>query len=67
MRCIIFMGENALKTVDAYNTWAKDKPLGKDVIVHSHIVQNIGMFPDTLIIVVFFDENIHQSWVGKTE
>lgn len=55
------------KTIDAYNAWAKDKTLGKDVIVHSHIVQPMENFCGELIILVFFDEHIHPAWVGVTE
>ena len=67
MRCLIFAGETALKTVDAYNGWAKDKAIGRDVIIHSHIVQPGIDLDGALVILVFFDENLHTSWVGKTE
>lgn len=67
MRCLIFAGETALKTVDAFNSWARDKALFKDVIVHSHIVQPGIDLDGALVILVFFDENLHPSWVGVTE
>jgi hypothetical protein len=63
----MFEGETELKAIDAYNNWAKDKPLGKDVIIHSHMKHGAYNMQDKLIIVVFFDENLHASWVGKTE
>lgn len=68
MRCLIFMGMAAVHTVDAYNRWAKGKGISKDVIVHSHVVQSGSDFdPSTIVILVFFDERLHENWVGKAE
>ncbi len=67
MRCLTFIGGNPLEVAAMYNKWAKDKSLAKDVIIHSHIVPpSEGEFAGTLAILVFFDEQLHPSWVGAT-
>lgn len=65
MKCLIFAGENPLRVVDTYNRWAKGKGLGKDVIIHSHVVSGVLDDPSTIVILVFFDEKLHDDWIAK--
>lgn len=65
MKCLIFCGSDPLRAVDAYNKWAEGKMLGRDVIIHSHVIPEHKELISTLAIVVFFDENRHPDWVGK--
>lgn len=67
MKCLLFAGITVFGTVDAYNNWAKDKALHKDVIIHTHYLPRTTNSQESMLIVVFFDENLHPSWVGKTE
>ncbi len=62
MKCLEFTDRlSGLKTIQAYNEWAKNKILAKDVIIHSHLATNIDGAP-YIIILVFFDERIHPDW-----
>jgi hypothetical protein len=67
MKVFYFCDETALKTTDAYNKWAQNKVLAKDVIIHTHITPDSADYPPTLAIVVFFDERMHPEWIGKAE
>jgi len=63
MQVRVFRGD-ALEAVYQYNEWAKDKPLTKDVIIHTHVVPCMHeeqCFYATYII-VFYDEKMHPSW-----
>ena len=62
MKCTRFVDDNSGGAIDKYNHWAKDKPLAKDVIVHTHAVRSKESDNGLLIIVVFWDEVMHPSW-----
>jgi len=48
--------------MDLYNSWAKNKVLAKDVIIHTHAMIGASNVPSQLMIMVFFDERIHPEW-----
>lgn len=45
-----------------FDEWAKDKPLTKDMIIHSHQVWDTREGARWTSIIVFFDELIHPNW-----
>jgi hypothetical protein len=64
MKCKIFIG-TWYDAQDAFNKWAKGKTLGKDVIIHTHVSQDAGLFDNVrLSIVVIHPEDAR--W-DKTE
>jgi hypothetical protein len=67
MRVIYFCYDTADKTLAAYNKWAEGKPLTRDVIIHTHTVLAEKAGIGTLIIMCFFDEKLHPSWVGQDD
>ena len=66
MKCLYFVGNRAAKTVDAYNKWAANKTLARDVIVHSHVIQPSAVCSGAVTILVFFDERMHPDWIGQS-
>ena len=67
MKCLMFCDPSlAANTVAQYNNWAQNKVLAKDVIVHSHVANDVHGV-SALIIVVFFDERMHPDWVSKVD
>lgn len=62
MKCLIFYGSHPSEAGSDYNEWAKNKPLAKDVIIHTHTTRTPEEGCGNLMIVVFFDEKIHLSW-----
>ena len=67
MKALYFCSLLATETIDAYNRWAKNKILAKDVIVHTHFSPVIGNAGGYLAIIVFFDERIHTDWSTKND
>lgn len=65
MRSLVFFDLNACMTVDKFNKWAEGKYMTKDVIIHTHTTSYDVTGVKTLMIIVFFDEGTHPSWVGK--
>lgn len=49
-----------------FNTWAKDKSLAKDVIIHTHVFSEKDGATKAIVI-VFFDEKYHPSWVPQKQ
>lgn len=64
MKALYFAGDDASTTVNLYNRWAKGKPLTRDVIMHTLIVQPNNNYVGGLLIIVYFDETLHPQWVG---
>jgi hypothetical protein len=58
----MFIDTTLVSAVSQYNRWAADKPLAKDVIIHTHPVHDDKLSIGKLIIVVFFDEKMHPDW-----
>lgn len=67
MICLMFSGVTAYNCIDAYNKWARGKPLARDVIIHTLVLQPHGEFGGSLVIAVYFDEVQHPEWVGKND
>lgn len=63
MKCLRFTGMIS-KAQQEYNTWAKGKPLARDVIVHTH--QHVFGEGESAVavmdILVFYDESLHTNW-----
>jgi hypothetical protein len=62
MKAKVFNGDNLDAVVSNYNSWAKDKPLTRDVIVHDHVIQPLGGWYGAFFIIVYFDEVKHPDW-----
>jgi hypothetical protein len=67
LKCLMFHDSIDTSAVDDYNTWAKNKVLAKDVIVHSHQIWSEKNDTRWTTILVFFDERMHPDWVSKDD
>ena len=63
MQCKAFIGNLPSETLADYNAWAKNKVIARDVIIHSHVVKSELTDNQTVLILVFFDERMHQDWM----